>query len=275
VNDPPIVSNIPDQTINQGGSFATLDLDDYVTDVDNTLSEITWDYSGNTDLTVNIDSDHIVTITIPTDWFGAETITFTATDPGMLSDSDDATFTVIGFHSIFVKTHWNLISLPVYDTISKDDIIVHFGLNNYTWDDAVTNNYVLDTIYDWLRDTQGYNAVDTLEPGNGYWMWAYVECELRISSNAIAPGSKPITDLQDKWNIMGIPYESSLVQTNLKVNWSGTNYSWADAVSSNIILGFIYGWDNMNQMYILQTTFLPGQGYWMYAYSDCKLYRGD
>ena len=77
------------------GSFATINLDDYVTDVDNTDAEITWSYSGNTDLTVSIDTNRVATIGVPgADWYGSETITFTATDPGLLSDSDPATFTV-------------------------------------------------------------------------------------------------------------------------------------------------------------------------------------
>ena len=33
VNDEPVVSDIPDQTIVEGGSFVTINLDDYVEDV--------------------------------------------------------------------------------------------------------------------------------------------------------------------------------------------------------------------------------------------------
>ncbi|MEE9442474.1 MAG: hypothetical protein V3V99_07380, partial [candidate division Zixibacteria bacterium] len=54
VNDAPVVSGIPDQTIAEGLSFATINLDDYVTDVDNTDAEMLWSYSGNTDFTVDI-----------------------------------------------------------------------------------------------------------------------------------------------------------------------------------------------------------------------------
>ncbi|MEZ5357585.1 MAG: tandem-95 repeat protein [Candidatus Zixiibacteriota bacterium] len=95
VNDAPVVSDIPDQTVAEGGSFTTFDLDDYVTDVDNTDAEMIWTYTGNTELTVSIDVDNIVTIGIPTvNWNGAETITFRATDPGTLFAEDAATFTV-------------------------------------------------------------------------------------------------------------------------------------------------------------------------------------
>ena len=95
VNDAPVVGDIPNQTIGEGNSFATINLDDYVTDVDNTDAEMTWTFSGNTDLTVTINGSRVATIGIPSaDWNGSETISFRATDPGVLFDEDATTFTV-------------------------------------------------------------------------------------------------------------------------------------------------------------------------------------
>ncbi|MDD4052603.1 MAG: tandem-95 repeat protein, partial [candidate division Zixibacteria bacterium] len=103
-NDAPVVSDIPDQTIAEGGTFTTITLDDYVTDADNTAAEMTWTYSGNTSLTVSI-VDRVATITTPTaDWNGAETITFRATDPGSLFAEDAATFTVTAVNDAPVLT---------------------------------------------------------------------------------------------------------------------------------------------------------------------------
>ncbi len=91
---PPVVTDIPDQTISEGGTFATINLDDYVSDPDNTDAQLTWTYSGNTELTVDITS-RVATISTPDqNWNGAETITFRATDPGGLFAEDAATFTV-------------------------------------------------------------------------------------------------------------------------------------------------------------------------------------
>ena len=95
VNDPLVVSDIPDQTITVGDAFADIPLDDYVSDPDNEKSEIAWTYTGNVELSVSISDDRIATIAVPgSEWSGNETITFTATDPGGLSGSDSATFTV-------------------------------------------------------------------------------------------------------------------------------------------------------------------------------------
>ena len=52
VNDAPVVSGIPDQTIAEGDSFVTIALDDYVDDIDNADSQMTWTYSGNDDKSV-------------------------------------------------------------------------------------------------------------------------------------------------------------------------------------------------------------------------------
>jgi len=94
VNEAPDVTDIPDQTIAEGASFATINLDGFVSDPDNAPNEMTWTASGNTLLSVSI-VNRVATITIPSpDWYGSETITFTATDPGGEDDSDAASFTV-------------------------------------------------------------------------------------------------------------------------------------------------------------------------------------
>jgi hypothetical protein len=94
-NEPPVVSDISDQTIMKDESFVPINLDDYVTDPDDPDDEITWTYWGNLDLLVDI-TDRAATITVPSpDWIGSETIWFKACDPGGLCDSNEATFTVL------------------------------------------------------------------------------------------------------------------------------------------------------------------------------------
>ena len=61
VNDAPVVGDIPGQTVAEGSTFTTVDLNLYVTDVDGTVA---WTYSGNDELSVNIAAG-VATITIP------------------------------------------------------------------------------------------------------------------------------------------------------------------------------------------------------------------
>jgi uncharacterized repeat protein (TIGR02543 family) len=128
VNDPPVVSDIPDQTIDEGQSFATISLDDYVEDSDNADSEISWSFDGNVELSVSI-VDRVATIGIPSiNWFGAETITFTAEDPGFESDSDDATFTVTAVNDPPVVS-----DIPD-QTIDEGDSFLTIALDDYVED---------------------------------------------------------------------------------------------------------------------------------------------
>jgi len=97
VDDAPVVGNIPDQTISQGGVFATIALNNYLTEYDGDI--VNWTATGAVNLQVNINNQNVATI-IPSnpDWSGVESITFIATDNTQqhLSDSDIARFTIVG-----------------------------------------------------------------------------------------------------------------------------------------------------------------------------------
>ncbi len=95
VNDAPVVSDIPDQTVGANGSFASIQLDNYVTDSDDPDSIMTWTYRGNVELSVDI-TNRVAAITTPDpDWTGFETIWFKACDPEGLCDSNRVIFTVL------------------------------------------------------------------------------------------------------------------------------------------------------------------------------------
>ncbi len=129
VNDAPVVSDIPDQTIDEGQSFTTINLDDYVSDVDNADAELTWTYSGNSELLISIDNNHVATISVPdSNWYGSETITFTATDPGGLSDGDAAQFTVNNVNDPPVVS-----DIPG-QTIDEGGSFTQINLNDYVQD---------------------------------------------------------------------------------------------------------------------------------------------
>jgi len=93
---PPVMIDIPNQTIQEGETFAQINLDSFVTDADTPINQIQWSFSGQTELQVSIDANRVATIAIPhIDWNGSETITFKATDPDNLFDEDAAVFTVV------------------------------------------------------------------------------------------------------------------------------------------------------------------------------------
>ncbi|WP_407443440.1 tandem-95 repeat protein [Fibrobacter sp.] len=103
VNNPPVVKQIPDQTIDEGKLFSKISLDNYVTDPDHPKDQILWEFDiqpvgkdqAEGDLNVEIDPKRVATVIIPdTNWYGSAKIKFTATDGEYASDSKTATFTV-------------------------------------------------------------------------------------------------------------------------------------------------------------------------------------
>jgi hypothetical protein len=142
----------------------------------------------------------------------------------------------------------------------------------------VNGGIILDTFYDWDRIGQIYLTSDSLTPGRGYWAWAYYDCDLILTSSKIEDAR--LSDLQIAWNIIGLPVNTSLAKQTLLVRYNNVDYTWAQATTNDnptggpIILGFIYGWNRIDQMYLLSDTFNPGNGYWMYAYQNCILKKG-
>ena len=95
VNDPPVMKDIPGQTIKEKGSFKPVELDNYVEDLDHAKNRLKWKIEGNKDLRVTMDATHKVTVTPPNaSWNGSEKIRFIVTDPDGASDSKEVTFTV-------------------------------------------------------------------------------------------------------------------------------------------------------------------------------------
>ena len=142
VNNPPVVTQIPDQTIDEGKQFTKIKLDDFVTDPDHPKNQILWETDiqpvgkdqAEGDLNVEIDNNRIATIQIPdTNWYGAAKIKFTATDGEYASDSKTATFTVksindapvlqkIPDQTIEEKNEFEQISLSDYVTDVDNDV---------------------------------------------------------------------------------------------------------------------------------------------------------
>jgi hypothetical protein len=93
--EPPVITDILNQTVAYNGRFTAIRVDNFVSDPDNADNELTWSWSGNSSMTVTWNATgRRITVRAPRNWSGSETITFTATDPDGNSDSDAATFTV-------------------------------------------------------------------------------------------------------------------------------------------------------------------------------------
>ncbi|MBT7021970.1 MAG: tandem-95 repeat protein, partial [Candidatus Marinimicrobia bacterium] len=120
----PVVSQIPSQEIEVGTSFATIDLSQYVTELDG--EDILWSSSGGNNIQVNINIS-TATLTATPLWTGSETITFIATDdtPAGLFGSSSTEFRVRG------EDHAPVIADIPGQTIGAGGSFTDFDLDNY------------------------------------------------------------------------------------------------------------------------------------------------
>ena len=140
VNDTPAVTDIPDQTISEDHSFASISLDDYVTDPDDNDSVMIWTHWGETVLLVDM-TERLATITVPNpEWGGIETIWFKACDPGELCDSNEAAFAVTAVNDT-----------PAVSNISDQTIVTGESFASVNLDDYVTDPDDHDSAMTWTH----------------------------------------------------------------------------------------------------------------------------
>jgi len=91
----PTISLISNQIINEGEFFESLVLDDFVEDSEHGDDELTWSYSGNTDLILTLEDRILFVATPDSNWFGEEMIKLEVEDPLHVKDSTEVLFTVL------------------------------------------------------------------------------------------------------------------------------------------------------------------------------------
>ena len=200
-----------------------------------------------------------------------------------ITDDDGAvnsTFTTLSISSKMISVNislveeWNLVSIPLNESMNKNSIQVMYDQMNHTWTEAVNDGIILDFVYGWNSSGQTYETTDILEPGDGYWIYAYNNSNLWVSGSRDDEDDF-ITDLSVEWNLIGLPSDEPVAKENLTVMFNGTIYNWSDAVFNNIVLDFIYGWNASGQTYETTELLLTGKAYWLYAYENCRLNRSN
>ena len=128
VNDEPVLTQINDQTIDEGKKFTPIDLSKHVTDVDHKFEQLKWTFTGNKDLKILLQGP-VANITFPdTNWHGYETINFKVTDPEGASAETVASFTVNSINDIPV------LSKIADQTINEGKQFVAIRLDDLVFD---------------------------------------------------------------------------------------------------------------------------------------------
>ena len=163
---PVIAPPIPDQSILSGETFDAIPLDNNVSDNQDADADLTWSYSGDDGLTVDI-TDRVATITYAEGWTGAEAITFEVEDTDTNTDNDVAVFRV---RDVSVLPDYQAILINLF---RYDDDQPSSTLNGEVWNhfNGETDNDV-DQIHQ-LYNTEGTNYgftlnVDSVSAGEVY-----------------------------------------------------------------------------------------------------------
>ncbi|KAA3618949.1 MAG: PKD domain-containing protein [Calditrichaeota bacterium] len=130
----PIISDIPDQQIEEGGSFSPLALDEFVTDPDHEDYQISWSYSGNSQLIVSIINRVVMVNTPSSEYFGTEVIQFTAEDPTNQQATVDIRYTVLS-----VNDAPQISTIP-NQTVREGEVFSQIVLDNFVEDPDHVDN---------------------------------------------------------------------------------------------------------------------------------------
>ncbi len=164
---------------------------------------------------------------------------------------------------------WNLASLPSNQLIFLEDVEVWYQDSGYSWSEACDEGFVLPYLYDWNESAQNYVVVESCMPGQGYWLYANVDCMLSFAANSNE--SSLVCSLEPLWNIVGTPLNDVLEKDDLIVICNGSTLSWQQAVQQGIVLNYLYDWNESAQNYELSSCFEPGQAYWAFSYECCEI----
>jgi len=156
VNDAPVISGLPDQTLNEDGSLDNaIDLWAYASDVETSDSGLTFTITANTasDCGVSIDSNRYIDIHPTANWYGVSDVTIRVTDPGVLWNEDTFRITV---NEVVGDDHGNnaAASTPVLvPSSTPGNVEVGTDVDWFRFSAIVGTDYTFETILGTLEDS--------------------------------------------------------------------------------------------------------------------------
>lgn len=153
---------------------------------------------------------------------------------------------------------------------------------NCTDDDGhtMTVHWYSNSSGSWIKFAQNNSVLnETVTQGLTNWstfgIWYYWSANVTDTYNwtnatyrfMISAGIAPADKGDDAgWRITSLPVNTTVSRFDVRVINATQNYSWQEAVDLEIILAFVYGWNEENQYYEFSSSFAPYRGYWIYLY---------
>jgi hypothetical protein len=92
---PPSIRDLPSQTVAPGNPFFSIQLDQFVNDLDTEVADLSWIVTGNQALFARITDEHLLIVEAPTPaWIGLETLSLRVVDPSGLDDRREVQYEV-------------------------------------------------------------------------------------------------------------------------------------------------------------------------------------
>ncbi|MEK7729950.1 MAG: PKD domain-containing protein, partial [candidate division KSB1 bacterium] len=160
----PSVTKIPDQTIQEGQTFAQIQLDNFVTDLDHTDNQIVWTASGQVKLIVTI-INRIAKVALPDSEFaGTEQITFTAKDPENNTGASTAIFKVNGVNDA------PRVTIIAAQRVNEGKSFEKITLDNFVFDPDHADNQIIWSANGQVNLTVNLlNRIATIAPADSEW----------------------------------------------------------------------------------------------------------
>ncbi|MCK4640443.1 MAG: T9SS type A sorting domain-containing protein, partial [Candidatus Marinimicrobia bacterium] len=265
-NYPPVISDLPNTILFRSDTTHTINLDDFVSDINDIDSDLSWSVSGNDSVSVIINSStHVAEFSASLTFSGQESLIFTVTDNMAASDCDTIIVEVIPYIrtlDIFLSAGWNLISWDVdtpNDSINvllsdiMDNIVVVLSFES--------GGLTFDPMW------QQFSTLKFMDYLHGYWIKTISKDTLNITGSEIS-NNTPI-NMEAGWNLVSyLPENPDSVVHAL------------GSIMDNVIvvLGFDEGgltydpnWPQFSNLQILSSGF----GYWIKVTEPCTLIYPD
>lgn len=120
IDAPPEIDPLPGQTIQEGGTFQSLSLDDFVSDPVVENNQLTWNIAGSYDLVLQL-NDRVLQAAVPdSEWAGQSNVMLICTNHINLKDTGIVVFNV---EPVNDRPHW-IAALPSYQFPEDDTLAI-------------------------------------------------------------------------------------------------------------------------------------------------------
>ncbi|MFH2050472.1 MAG: FlgD immunoglobulin-like domain containing protein [bacterium] len=265
-NYAPVISGFPAAIMFRSDTTHIMNLDDLVSDINDTDSDLSWSVTGGDSVCVNINpSTQVVEFSASLTFSGKDTLIFTVTDNMAASDCDTIIVEIIPYirtMPISLNSGWNLISWDIDSPVDSVSILFADIMDNI----SVVLGFESGG-FTFNPDLPQFSTLKLVDHLHGYWIKTNSTDILNITGSEV--GNDTPISLEAGWNLVSyLPENPDSISHALE--------SIIDKVI--VVLGFDEGgltydpnWPQFSNLQILSSGF----GYWIKVSEACTLVYPD